>query len=290
MAGGIDWFRWHHGSVTDPKFQLIARKASVGLPVVIALWAFLLEKASAADARGDAGDIDAESLDCLFGLEDGDCSRVLEQMRARGLLDQGAVSSWEKRQPKRERTDDNSTARVQAFRKRDAHATPRNATERQETPRVEKSREEDTQPDGCVSAAKASPTTRGTRLAKDWKLPKAWGEWALSEHLHWTADTVRLIGEQFADHWHSKAGKGATSLDWLAVWRNWCRSDITQRAHPKPRDGPGAVLTVPSRAAEETSRMLAEQAKPRDGPTPEQLAALKTARTIGGTASLRAIL
>ncbi len=25
MAGGIDWFRWHHGSVTDPKFQLIAK-------------------------------------------------------------------------------------------------------------------------------------------------------------------------------------------------------------------------------------------------------------------------
>lgn len=26
MAGGIDWFRWHHGSVTDPKFKLIAKK------------------------------------------------------------------------------------------------------------------------------------------------------------------------------------------------------------------------------------------------------------------------
>ena len=24
MAGCIDWFRWHHGSVTDPKFKLIA--------------------------------------------------------------------------------------------------------------------------------------------------------------------------------------------------------------------------------------------------------------------------
>lgn len=46
MAGGIDWFRWHHGSVTDPKFQLVARKAGVSLTDVIAVWAFVLEKAS----------------------------------------------------------------------------------------------------------------------------------------------------------------------------------------------------------------------------------------------------
>ena len=33
MAGGIDWFRWHHGSVTDPKFQLVARKSKQALDV-----------------------------------------------------------------------------------------------------------------------------------------------------------------------------------------------------------------------------------------------------------------
>lgn len=33
MAGGIDWFRWHHGSVTDPKLQLVAGNADVLLPL-----------------------------------------------------------------------------------------------------------------------------------------------------------------------------------------------------------------------------------------------------------------
>ncbi len=47
MAGGIDWFRWHHGSVTDPKFQLIAKKAGGRVGDVIAVWAALLENGSA---------------------------------------------------------------------------------------------------------------------------------------------------------------------------------------------------------------------------------------------------
>ena len=29
MAGGIDWLRWHHGSTTDPKFALVAKRAGV---------------------------------------------------------------------------------------------------------------------------------------------------------------------------------------------------------------------------------------------------------------------
>ncbi len=47
MAGGIDWFRWHHGSVTDPKFQLVAHRAGVRLGDVMVVWAFVLENASA---------------------------------------------------------------------------------------------------------------------------------------------------------------------------------------------------------------------------------------------------
>ena len=71
VAGGIDWLRWHHGSVTDPKFQLVARKAGCRLPDVLAVWAFVLEKASAADRRGTYGELDCEAVDCLFGLDEG---------------------------------------------------------------------------------------------------------------------------------------------------------------------------------------------------------------------------
>ena len=47
---GMDWFRWHHGSVTDPKFQLVARRAGASLPDVLAVWAYVLEAASQAEA------------------------------------------------------------------------------------------------------------------------------------------------------------------------------------------------------------------------------------------------
>lgn len=160
MAGGIDWFRWHHGSVTDPKFQLVARKSKQALASVIAVWAFVLEQASASEERGAFGSIDGEAIDCLLGLEDGATDAILAAMGERGLVDGGAVSAWEKRQPKRERTDNTNTERSRSYRDRqrqsppadDAqrHATPEtdaatpcNAMQRQKTPRGEESREEE---------------------------------------------------------------------------------------------------------------------------------------------------
>lgn len=152
MAGGIDWFRWHHGSVTDPKFQLVARKAGASLPEVLSVWAFVLEQASASEDRGSFSEIDAEAVDCLFGMDDGLTAAILDQMAVRGLLVDGAVANWQKRQPKRERESDGSTDRVRAYRERqrqqqpdfatDEHETPCNATERQETPRGEERRVE----------------------------------------------------------------------------------------------------------------------------------------------------
>ena len=91
MAGGIDWFRWHHGSVTDPKFQLVARKAGARLSDVLAIWAYVLEHASAADVRGEFGDLDHEAIDCLFGFDDGLTEAVLDQMTVRGLVCDGAI-------------------------------------------------------------------------------------------------------------------------------------------------------------------------------------------------------
>ena len=163
MAGGIDWFRWHHGSVTDPKFQLVARKSKQALASVIAVWAFVLEQASASEDRGAFGTIDCEAIDCLLGLEDGATAAILAAMGERGLVDGGAVSAWEKRQPKRERTDNTNTERSRAHRGRQRqaqqdgdkqhHATPEiddatpcNATQHQKKPRGEESREEKNTP------------------------------------------------------------------------------------------------------------------------------------------------
>lgn len=159
MAGGIDWFRWHHGSVTDPKFQLVARKSKQALASVIAVWAFVLEQASASEDRGMFGSIDGEAIDCLLGLEDGATDAILAAMGERGLVEDGSVSAWEKRQPKRERTDNTNTERSRAYRAKQhqaaqnseeqRHATPEsvgatpcNATQHQKKPREEESRGE----------------------------------------------------------------------------------------------------------------------------------------------------
>lgn len=162
MANGIDWFRWHHGSVTDPKFQLVARRAGCRLPDVIAVWAFVLEQASSSNDRGAYGDLDFESIDLLMGFDDGVTQKIVVAMEARGLLADGQVAAWTKRQVKRERTDDNSTERVKAFREKKrqetpeaADETPRNAMERQETPREEKSREDKEEAKASLSTADA---------------------------------------------------------------------------------------------------------------------------------------
>lgn len=152
MAGGIDWFRWHHGTVTDPKFRVVARKAGARVGDVLAVWALLLERCSASDNRGHHGALDMETIEEAFGLDDGDAQRIYDAMVGRGLIDAetGRIMRWEARQPKRE---DNSTERSRQHRERKRQAThgapsddQRNAPQRSAThgnARGEESREEE---------------------------------------------------------------------------------------------------------------------------------------------------
>jgi len=73
--------------------------------------------------------------------------------------------------------------------------------------------------------AARSDRSRGTRLEKDWALPKTWGEWALHERPDWNADAVRKVADQFRDHWIAKSGADARKADWEATWRNWVRRE-----------------------------------------------------------------
>lgn len=106
---------------------------------------------------------------------------------------------------------------------------------------------------GTRPAAGAAPTPRGHRLAADWVLPKAWGDWALAEMRGWTAETTRLEAAKFADHWHAKAGKDAAKTDWFATWRNWCRNARTAPAG----NGAARYLTEDAMRAE-NARTTAE--------------------------------
>lgn len=165
MAGGIDWFRWHHGTVTDQKFPLIAKRSGASVAEVIAVWACLLEAASMNEnERGlIASEPDFESMDCALGMADGKAEAIFHAMTDRGLVDEHRqVTAWPKRQPKREREDSTAAERKRSQREREAMAgvtddeapnetksrsvTPCHATSHQKTPRGEESREEISEP------------------------------------------------------------------------------------------------------------------------------------------------
>ena len=103
-----------------------------------------------------------------------------------------------------------------------------------------------------------SDEPKAARLPADWRLPKAWGDWALAEFPHWTPEAVRIEADKFSDHWATKTGKDARKADWLATWRNWCRSDIAQRSHQPMR------AVRPARPGQMTAEDRAEWERAED--------------------------
>lgn len=82
--------------------------------------------------------------------------------------------------------------------------------------------------------ANASSKKRGSRLSADWALPKAWGEWAVSEEGLPEAD-VRREADKFRDYWTGVAGAKGVKLDWLATWRGWIRKAADDRRKSQAR-------------------------------------------------------
>lgn len=155
MSGGMDWLRWHHGTVTDPRFGLVARKSGASLPDVIAVWAYLLERASASIDRGNFGEIDHESIDCLFDFPTTETRTqdIITVLTGRGMIGNGRIAEWEALQAKREREDTGAAERKRKQREKEAllsqeiemsrHVTPCHAENIDVTPRGEERREEE---------------------------------------------------------------------------------------------------------------------------------------------------
>lgn len=285
MAGGIDWFRWHHGSVTDPKFQLVARKAGARLGDVVTLWAFMLEKASAEVERGTIGQLDLETIDFLLGAEEGTAARILDAMTGRGLIVAGRITKWEERQPKREREGDDTAAERKRRQREieaavrqappsaatDGDVTPSHATSHQKKPRGEKSREEEKKPLASIASDKPTRRARGDRFAPD--------DFEVTADMQaWAAENAPLVDwqretERFVD-WEFKSPR----TDWARVWRTWMRraqdaavekgvtrapvapqsfaaadreagmqrwEQMTGRIHPDRQQQPGVVIDLP---------------------------------------------
>jgi hypothetical protein len=257
MAGGIDWFRSYHGTVNDPKFRVVAKKAGARVTEALAVWQTLLEQASASTDRGNPGDVDYEAIDTGLDMPEGTALALHEAFKAKGMIEAGTgrIARWEKRQPRREREDPTAADRKRLQRERDAAigagdgVTPRHATSRQEKPREEESREEENPTADAVgggSALKRSdppsappafdganeseiPARAVVTLSPQFDLPEQWGEDA--ERLGWTPDRILTEAEKFRQFF--VVGKGAGTRrglkGWRQGWSNWLSKAETPR-------------------------------------------------------------
>lgn len=76
--------------------------------------------------------------------------------------------------------------------------------------------------------AKPKTKNKGTRLPKDWTLPKDWDRWAEKEG----HPNPEREAEKFRDYWTALPGQKGTKIDWEATWRNWIRRSI-ENMRPK---------------------------------------------------------
>ena len=118
-----------------------------------------------------------------------------------------------------------------------------------------------TAPSASVPAAVGKPakSKRACRLPDDWRLPMAWGQWAVG--LGVPEETVRREAEKFADYRHAKAGVNATKLDWQATWRNWIR-----RACEQGSGGTRAASSRPQRSTAEDYLRVVQEIHERNRP------------------------
>ncbi|WP_422923335.1 DnaA N-terminal domain-containing protein [Singulisphaera sp. PoT] len=111
----------------DPKLRVIARRTGQPMPLVVAIWACLLDAASQHDPRGVA-DVDAEEIAVAQDAELKAVQEIIEAFRAKGMIDgDNRLTAWSRRQHA------TSTERSQKHRaSRRSDATARDGLQRGE--------------------------------------------------------------------------------------------------------------------------------------------------------------
>jgi uncharacterized protein YdaU (DUF1376 family) len=120
-------------------------------------------------------------------------------------------------------------------------------------PRVPRARASEPEPDSDIerdTIVSPKKIARGTRLPADWEIPPDWGRWACSE-FGLPANTVRAQADRFRDYWIAQPGQKGVKLDWLATWRNWCRTAFTPKAGNQPRTSQPTAADIGRQLLEE---------------------------------------
>jgi hypothetical protein len=251
----MNWLKWHYGTVTDPKFGIIARKVGQPRAIVIAVWAALLETACNGVTRGNVTSFNPEEIGFALDLEPEIVMAVFNAIMARGMVKDGHIAAWDKRQ-----TSDYSGERVKRFREKQK-AAKRDVTDVTryivtETQIEEKEEiEEKERIEGEGARAPTPPAVdlldippeldkrKATHLPADWALSDEWRDVAEAKRAEHGLPPVSLMleAEKFRNYWHAKSGKDGTKRDWRATWINWAlKADAprgTNVQSPQHRNG-----------------------------------------------------
>lgn len=189
----LPWFRMYAEFATDPKVQSMSETLQRRFIMFLCL--------QCADEFEKLSD---EELAFALRISTEDLSETREAFTKKGLLANGKISKWNKRQY----TSDSSTERVRKHRERS-----RNGDETLQKRSVTPS---DTDSDTDIDREKK----RASRIPLDFTLTTERRSIAVHEGL----DADRIFAN-FCDYWRSAPGAKGRKLDWDATWRIWCRSD-----------------------------------------------------------------
>lgn len=246
MSLNLPWFRAYTEMIDDEKLRLLAFEDRWHFMALLCL--------KGQGVLDDSGPLLMRKAAVKMGLDTRTLEDVVRRLAEVGLVDQDTMQplNWDTRQM---RSDADPTAAERKRKQRakaksgagskavtdESRVTCHDVTRTDIDTDIDK--EEETvkelevvggshasaEPAELVATPSAPPIqTRSkekvaTRLPEGWALPKAWGDWALSERPDMTPEAVRHEAECFADYWRAKAGADARKADWQATWRNWVR-------------------------------------------------------------------
>lgn len=233
MSG--DWIKMRVNLWDDPRVASICDRAAISEAAAIGALYWLWTTADQHSTDGAMAGLTPKSIDRKTGI-----AGFADAVRAVGWLEDTAdgvqiVRFDEHNGKSAKRRCSESVRKMSA---RDADKMQRGGAPREEREGdgegLTDQQQASSQKGGGAPPASRSRST-GSRLPAEWKLPKAWGDWALLENAALTADDVRKEGEKFADHWHAKAGKDGRKADWPATWRSWIRSEYVKPSRAAKR-------------------------------------------------------
>lgn len=215
----MDWLRWHHGTMTDPKWRFIAAQTGTGVGQVLAVWACMMEHASQTDPRGTLEGWRDQVYAMLLDMKPETVTAIREEMQGL-VLNEGALLSWAKRQP----SDATAAERMKRYRSKTPASTVTKRNVTLVTP--EKRREEKKERGGARASRRCPP---------DWQPSEEHQALAIER-----GASLQSEVEKFRDHTFRDARS-----DWDATFRNWLRRIDAPSSNGANRHTPAVRILQP---------------------------------------------